>query len=269
MENDNNYTMLSDSTSIESKIKYIKDIDKKIIEIHKSIIKNKWDQTKDTRMLLLVYLNELNTNTILGYCFQAENLKLSSSKDWWLEKFDHMEDVINRVKDFDLFATYRNDSYFNMLKDSYLFNFYFEFETRIRHIVREIGNINNPNIKTNKNRPFLDGNEGFYFISKGFFEDYLSLTVKEYEVIHIYSEIRNTLHNSGFYFPHDGKDKTLRFKGEDYVFKNKAPVNFLDNNLYQALINALVDLISITLKHNKIKDIKEILDPVSNIKWVY
>lgn len=265
--NKEDYTIHTDIVTSNYIIEKIKEIDSKIIELAISFKEKKWE-SYDTRFLLLQFLHELNTNTIIGFCYQSECISISNEKNWWLEKFPHKKDVILSQNNFNQFSKERNDSFFKYLHDNYVINFYFEFETRIRNLVREIKEVKNINKKSKKVPAILEGDEAFYFISEGFFKNYLEFYIEDYEVVKIYSEIRNTIHNSGFYFPPDKKDKTLIFKGSSYTFKNEAPVNFIDYKLTFQIISALVDLIDITLNHNKIQKFRIIPDTFSKINWI-
>ena len=130
-------------------------------------------------------------------------------------------------------------------------------------MVRTIGNI-----KNSKNGNMLEGAESFYLIRKGFFETFLTLNTSLTDCVKLYQAIRNTIHNSGIYFPEDKQDKTFTFQGNSYEFKNGCPVDFITWTFLKDLTIELIKLVGVALSHSAIISINEIKDPAAEIEWV-
>jgi len=113
----------------------------------------------------------------------------------------------------------------------------------------------------------LNGNESFYFVKQGFFINYLNFKEKDIEVLQLYSPIRNTIHNTGFFF--STKDQNLAVKSKDstYNFIHEEPIDFLDFKFIELLLSELVSLIEKIFISKPIAAIGEIQDPVSRVTF--
>ncbi len=114
----------------------------------------------------------------------------------------------------------------------------------------------------------LNGNEGFYFIYRGLFEDFLNFDKIDYEVLEIFAAIRNTIHNSGIYFsPHDEKSPSFNYRKKTYTFIYGKPVNFITIDFIKNMLFDLLDLWEKLLKNNIISNIGFIKDPIADVKF--
>ena len=209
--------MMPESFTIQDRINIIAELDKKLLEIAEQIKDKKWNNTKDSRILFIRYISELNTNTIFQLSFQAESHDKLADKNWLIERLPHLTEQINNISNIQKYSNNRNNNILMQIWDCFLLNYFYEFETRLRSIVRNIGIIRNLyKIKSKQN---LYGNESFYLIYRGLYEYYLRFNKKDYEVLKIFSAIRNTIHNSGFCFPSDKKDKIFNYRNKTYNFK--------------------------------------------------
>lgn len=67
--------------------------------------------------------------------------------------------------------------------------------------------------------------------------------LKHDSIVKYYGHIHNTVHNNGVYFHPDGKNKTVTYKGKQYVFDIGKPVKFRGR-----ILNFLVGLMPAILK---------------------
>ena len=232
-----NIKVNQESLSISDLITVITKNDLRVISVYNRFYKD-FDKYKDSRSLLLINLHELNLNTLLMYCNYAENYNNIHDKSWWIKRIPHQKEVVDKADNFEKFADDRDYNALNHIKDNYVLNIYFEFENKIRNIVREIGCVPNIYNKKKANQPYLIGDEQWQFIYKGFFDIYLSLKKDSIEVIELYSAIRNTIHNGGFYYYSKGTGMQINFMNKAYTFENLKPINFLTidmiNDIYDA-----------------------------------
>ena len=260
-------TIKKEKITINEFLEVVKKLDRKVIEIFKVVVDEEWDELIDSRPLLLKNLHELHFSTMISFCLLAEEYDTLYKQDWWFEKFDHLIKMIKAEESFENFVRNRENQLFSYIKDNYVLNFYYEFESKIRNLTREIKRVRNLNKNTQKNKTFLLGNESFYDIVNGFFIDFLKFEDKDIEVLKLYSSIRNTIHNSGFFYSTTRENQRVDFKDRYYEFINESPVDFIDFNFLHELIYELLILIEKTLNNEKIKAIKEIIDPISRVDF--
>jgi len=259
----------SETVTIKDMINSILELDKQVVGIQTKIKSDKLDQNKDSRMLFLKNINDININTIIQYSFQAESQDRLSNKDWLKERLPHLANSIDNYGDISKYAFNKNRHIFNQILDNLVLNYFFEFETKVRSIVRSIENIKNPyyNPKNKKTKEYLNGGESFNAISKGLFENYLEFNKEDYEVVGIFSAIRNTIHNSGFYFSQYLQNSEYAYRKIKYVFEHEKPVSFLTMEMKFNLLKDLITLFMKIINHEKIKKIDLIKDPVSEVKF--
>lgn len=257
--------MPSESQSIQDRINIIIELDKKIIEIDKEIKDKGWDSLKDSRMLFIRYISELNSNTILQMSFQAESHEKPADKEWLKARMQHLSEQIDSITNIRQFSVNMNNHILRNTWDWFIFSYFFEFESRIRSIVRNIGTVQN--VQKTKSKKPLNGNESFYLIYRGLYESFLKLDKSQYEVLKLFSAIRNTIHNSGFYFSPTKDDKIYNYRGKSYHFKHGSPINFLTSEFIKNIMMDLLMLFSKTIVNKRISTINFIKDPVSNVKF--
>jgi hypothetical protein len=257
--------MPSESKSIQNRIDLIIELDKKLIEINSRIKDNKWDSLKDSRVLFIRYLSELNSDTILQMSFQAETHGKTSDKTWLKDRLPHLSEQVEKITDIKKYAENRDNNILSHTWDCFILSYFIEFETRLRSIVRNIGKIEN--VYATKSKKKLNGNEAFHLIYRGIYESFLRIRKTDYEVLKVFSAIRNTIHNSGFYFSASNEDATFHYRDKSYHFKNGYPVNFLTAEFIKTLLLDLLELFSKTISNKKISNIDFIKDPISEVKF--
>ena len=256
----------SEQLSIQEIINSINRLDIKLLDIADKAKELKLDSLKDSRMLFIRYITELNSVTTFQLSFQAESSSKLEDKNWIKERLPHLSQRIEAISDIKTYSNNRNKNISKHIRECFFLGYFNEFETRIRSLVRKIGYVEN--VYSTKNRNILNGNESFYLIYRGLYESYLHFDKSDYEVLKIFSAIRNTVHNSGFYFPIDRKNKTFLYKNKAYHFHHGDPVSFLNFNLMETIQMDLLSLFSKTINDERIKSIKVIEDPISNVKFV-
>jgi hypothetical protein len=252
--------------SIQSKIDIIIELDKKLIEILESIKDKKWDSLKDSRMLFIRYVAELNSNTIFKMSFQAESEGYITDKEWVKARLPHLLKQIDNLSDFNIYAENRQNNILQDTWDYFIISYFFEFETRLRSIVRNIGTIEN--LKSTKRKKELTGNEAFHWIYRGLYESYLCLRKSDYEVLKFFTAIRNTIHNSGIYFSSFNKEESYTYRNTTYHFKHGDPINFVSQEFVRTLLLDFLELFSKTINNSKIRDIEFIRDPIGDVKFI-
>jgi hypothetical protein len=255
----------SEPISIQEIIDSINKLDTKLLEIAEKAKELKVDNLKDSRMLFIRYIAELNSITIFQLSFQAESSNKLEDKNWIKQRVPHLSQRIDAISDIEGYSNNRNKNISKHIRECFFLGYFNEFETRIRSFVRTIGNI--VNVNSTKNRNKLDGDEPFYLIYRGLYESYLNYDKSEYEVLKIFSAIRNTVHNSGFYFSKNSEGKAFNYKNESYLFRHGEPVSFLDFNLMETIQMDLLCLFLKTINDERIKRIKLIEDPISSVKF--
>lgn len=246
--------------SINSILSIIQEIHKKLEQVIKDIEKYKWKNT-DSRSLLLAGIWQNNILTMYSFSLFAESKNASYPKEWYNKNISLNSDKDNFKNRID----YIDYIYFNKIQDDYLLEFFYLFEPIIRTFVKKILIIPNLNPKNKKQIPTLTGIEKFYWIRKGFFEEYLKFSPKETEVLVLIQNIRNSIHNAGFF---SEVSKTVSFNGNSYTFTKDAPINFITWDLIKDIAISLIALIEKTLNDKKINSISEIEDPISEIKRI-
>ncbi|MFW5983258.1 MAG: hypothetical protein ACOCQ4_02065 [bacterium] len=240
-------------------------MDKKLLNILNEFKDEKWDSVKDSRILFFKYITELNSNTILQFAFQAESYHLTKNKDWLKKILPHLANNIDKISNMDNYSSNRNNNISSQIWDTFILNYFNEFETRLRSIVRNLGNVRN--LEKTKRKSSLNGNEGFYLVYRGLFEHHLNFNKTDYEVLKIFAAIRNTIHNSGIYFTPNKKNYSFNYRGEIYHFIYGKPVNFITSNFVKNMLFDLLDLWRELIKDKRIGNIGLIKDPIAEVKF--
>jgi len=252
-------SIIKETVTINHIINLIIELDKKLISISKGIKSSDIDKLNDSRILFIKFISELNSNTILQFAFQAECYGKTKNKDWLIKRLPQYKDQIAKITDINMYSLNRNNNIITRIWDSFVLNYFYEFETLLRNIVRNLKKVKN--LRKTKRQSYLTGNEPFYWIYRGLFENYLSFKKEDYEVLKIFSAIRNTIHNSGFYFPNSNTLKSFRYRGKTYNFKYGNPVNFITKEFSTNMLYDLLVLFNKILMDSKIKNTYLIQDP--------
>jgi len=259
-------TIPTKETTIQTWIDRINKIDQILLENYLTIKKIGWNEDTDLRMNLLKNLSEINLQTVLRFAYDAESFEKLKDINWLIERFPHHKDTFKKIPDYSAFYINRRNISLNMTKNDFLFKYFFEIEAKLRLTVK---NIPNAILKegNKKKKKFLKGTEPFHEIYVGLLKTHLNLPLKDYEVLSLSSTIRNTIHNSGFYYSTKGNNRIIRFRNKDYSFVHSKPINFLSDELIEQIILDLISLIIKILNHDKIKEIESMEDPISRITF--
>ena len=251
--------------SIQDRINQILTLDEILVEILAELKTQGIDQLIDTRSLFVRFLSELNTITVFQLSFHAESYEKLSKKDWLKQRLPAQSLKIDGIKDFNEYMMRRSKNSLKQIWDCFFLTFFREFETRIRNIVRQVECINN--LQATKSKKKLIGHESFYYIYRGLYESYLRMEKSQYEVLKIFTAIRNTVHNSGIYYSTNKKNMVSNYSGRTYRFRHGYPVSFLNEELRISILTDLTKLFLATIKHQRIKKILVIKDPFSEIEF--
>ncbi|KYG72256.1 hypothetical protein EV198_0322 [Roseivirga ehrenbergii] len=259
----------SESVTVQDMINSIIELDNHVINVLEETAVDKLHRNKDSRILFLKNIHDINVNTIIQFSFQTESQNKLTDKDWLKKRLPHLSSSIDSHSDISKYAFHKNRHIFNQILDNLILNYFFEFETKVRNIVRSIKNLENPyyNPKSKKSNPYLNGSEPFGAIRKGLFENHLNLTNEDYEVIGIYSAIRNTIHNSGFYFSPDSKNSNYTYRTINYVFEHGKPISFFAMEMKFNMMKDLLTLFENIINHNKVKKIEKVNDLSAEVEF--
>jgi hypothetical protein len=257
-------TIPAKETTIQTWIDRINKIDVDLLDKYVAIKKFGWNEDVDLRMNLLKNLSEINLQTVLRFAYEAESYEKLKDVNWITERIPHHKDTFKKIPDYEKFYQNRRNISLNMTKNDFLLKYFFQIESKFRLIVR---NIPTPIPKGTfkKRKGYLKGTEPFYEIYYGLLNTYLKLPLKDYEVLTMISTIRNTIHNSGFYYNIKGKNKTIIYRNKTYSFTHSKPINFLSDELIEQIISDLMSLLVRVLIHDKIKKIKSMQDSINKI----
>lgn len=251
--------------TINSLLELIRQIDLEIIEVMEATKDFKWNPYEDSRAILKINIHENVLMATFILSMLAETVNIHNQKEWWSKRLPHLKKQFesDHNSDFERFVFNRQNKVLNREKDNLLFDTFHEFEAKIRNIVRVLGNV--PDVsKPNK---FLNGTENLYLIRKSFIENYLELDSECSKLIELLQEIRNSIHNSGIFYPNNQQDKEVDYKGTTYRFSNGYPINFASWTFTQAIIVDLVRVVGKILTHELITKVEKIEDPVTKVSW--
>ena len=191
-------TINNEQVTINSLLELLRQIDLEVIEVMNATENFNWSRCKDSREILKANIHESILTTTFALSMLAETIDTHSQRQWWSKILPHHKNQFEPSSDFDFkkFVSDRQTKILNREKDSLLLDCFHEFETRIRNIVRVLGNIPNKD-KPNK---CLKGTEKLYLIRKSFVEDYLKIDLEDSKLIELLQEVRNSIHNSGIFF---------------------------------------------------------------------
>jgi hypothetical protein len=252
-------------TTVNALLELLKEIDLEVIEVMKASNFFRLNPYEDSRAILLVNIHENVLMSTFVLSMLAETVNIHNKKDWWSKQLPHLKKQFDADSkfDFDRFVFNRQNKVLNREKDNLLFDTFHEFETKIRNIVRVLGNV--PDVA--KPNRFLNGTEKLYLIRKSFIENYLKLDADCSMLIELLQEIRNSIHNSGIFYSYSQQDKEIIYKGTTYKFSHGYPINFASWPFTQAIILDLVKVVGKILKHELITEVERIEDPVTKITW--
>ena len=156
-------------------------------------------------------------------------------------------------------------NYLTGLKVLLFMDIFNKFESKIRIIVRTVVK-NNPSLN-------LTGEDKFWKIRKKFFKGFLKLKSNELKGLELYSELRNTIHNNGYYLPpinmkskKKTQDRTITFSGVKCKLFYNASINCLSWELIHKLVINFYTITEIIYLNKKIKSISFIMDPVTKVR---
>lgn len=254
--------LISETYSIQDFINVIVDLEKKLQQISNEIKDNNWHQNKDSRMLFILFTKDLNLNTILLLSILSDSTKNLQDIEWYKNKLPFFKRSIETNNNFVKFCNDRINNIFNYILSDFFLSYFFEFETRIRNILRSLQIVKNKE----KNTVF-NGNENITKVFNCLFQDFLMFEKKEFEIAIFFSAVRNSIHNSGIFFSPKDEDLQVDYRDKTYNFAYGKPVNFLSLELKKIMMLDLLDLFSKIINNPKIKKIELIKDPVADIDF--
>lgn len=190
-----------------------------------------WEKGKDPRLCLIVFPQQ----ALISYRITLSFINVTlTDNDWWENNIDSIPVKIRQTSytAFDLFQKY---SHFVM--------FFSYFESELRRTYRMY-----------KPAGCENGNAAFYSVFESLF---IELKLKEHIPFLAFAyEIRNVLHNNGYFFHKKNKFKEHKYQGITYKFEEGVAVEFVTPTL---LVNIYKDFIALTNKiisHEDICSIK-------------
>lgn len=148
------------------------------------------------------------------------------------------------------------DSYIMYQQYSYSELFFAGIESSMRIFVRAI----DPKA-CNEGKAFF-ASISDYLLEKTGLEKYAPL-------LELFRLIRNTSHNNGIYLPAKSGNKTINWKGKDYVFEEGKPVLFVTLPFLVEISKDLREMLIEIIESESIKSINEIIDPSFPDGWDY
>lgn len=257
-------TIPAKETTIQTWIDRINKIDVDLLDKYLVIKKIGWNEDKDLRMNLLRNLSEINLQTVLRFAYEAESYEKLKDINWIKERIPHHKDTFTKIQEYSKFCENRRNISLNMTKNDFLLKYFFQIESKLRLIVRNIPNAIQK-VGYKKKTKHLKGTEPFHDIYYGLLNTYLKLPMKDYEVLTMITTIRNTIHNSGFYYNLKGNNKSITYRSKTYSFIHSKPINFLSDEFIEQIILDLISLLIRVLTHDKIKMIVSMEDPINKI----
>jgi hypothetical protein len=205
--------------------------------------KHSFDKKYDARVTIFTKCYIAIDSVSIGLLFRKYDMV---EIKWW-KKIPHNEpklnipDERNRVKMRKVFSEFLVIGFFH--------SFFSAIESSFRIYVRDL----DPNA-CNK------GTANFESIYNYLFKKLKLQQKQDYiELLGLLRHIRNTIHNNGVYFHTDGKNRTVTYKGKQYLFEIGKPVKFRGR-----VLNFLLNLMPDTL--NMIEDVIYSQDIISKNK---
>ena len=88
------------------------------------------------------------------------------------------------------------------------------------------------------------------------------LNLNQYvDLLRIWENLRNTIHNNGVFNPPNGRDQIIVYRNQKFIFENGKQHPLTSWEMLIALVADLCEMMDSIVKSNEISSIQEILDP--------
>lgn len=189
----------------------------------------------DARITAFNKLNNVLTAMNLGYFLMHTYLL---KKNWWKEnqKLEVTEDAIQNTLDcFEMFY-----------RIGLIQNLNYSIESSFRVFVRKL------------DPTACNGGQAEFKSIYDWLLKKLNLQTANTELLDMLRNIRNTMHNNGLFFPANGQNQSIKYKGETYNFVVANPNSFVTTELIVGLIPDLLDLVKKVVQTSPLVDIRHI-----------
>lgn len=186
---------------------------------------------KDSRITFFRKISQINDMTQISYDFYKRYLL---THQWWRDRFpNHIMSHRNKQN--------LCNSYDMFLRTNYMIENYSALESSIRIIAKAFDTVEYE--KRERSFDWL----GNWFLEK------IGLK-EECELLHIFSNIRNSMHSNGIFAPLNNKDEELEYRGKKFTFKVGEFIQYGDwQNLFSINKILCISFKSITQNHDIIK----------------
>lgn len=197
-----------------------------------------WTET-DIRISSFAKLQNAIIATTLGLKFYTDYL---IDQDWWnTNSANYSPDDKKRIN-----LAYENFQKIGIIQVGFL-----AIESSIRSILRAIDKTACKNATAE-----------FKSIYEHLIRTQLSLSNDWCDLLDLWREVRNTIHNNGVYFPKNGYDKTISYKGKTYQFLNGKKIDFITWDMFVELLEEARMFLGDIIDHPKVSGISGTLtDP--------
>jgi len=197
--------------------------------------------TNDARLVFFRKIAQINDMSRLSFDFYSEVLQ---SDGWWEKRFPNH--IISKKNKQNLAKSYDQH-----VRSTFAIDNFSAFESSVRLVVQTF----NPD-KYKKLRYNFDKLIKWFLDETGFTE--------QYEIVKVFSNIRNSLHSNGLFNPFDQKNERITYQQNTFLFEVGKPISY----------GGWTDLFSITkiqisvfygiVQHPEIQKIKLIKEPFSD-----
>lgn len=189
----------------------------------------------DARLTAFNKLNNVLTTTNLSY-FLIHTYLLE--KDWWKvnQKLEVTESSIqNIINEFEMFY-----------RIGLIQNLNYSIESTFRIFVRALDS------------SACKGGKAEYKSIYDWLLKKLNLQTSNTELLDLLRNIRNTMHNNGLFYPTNGQNQSVTFRGSSYNFVFASANTFVTTELIVSLIPDLLDLVNKVVQTEPLLDILHI-----------
>ncbi len=87
------------------------------------------------------------------------------------------------------------------------------------------------------------------------------LKLRKYiDLLDIWRNVRNSLHNNGLFFPANNKNQKVGFSGVEYTFEVGKPLDFINTTVMVDLLPTIVEMLKEVVTSIEVYNLKEIID---------
>ena len=205
------------------------------IDMREALTKKYSWKADDARITAFNKLNNVLTTINLGYFLMHTYL---SKKDWWKanQKLEVTESSIhNTLNEFEMFY-----------RIGLIQNIVYSIESSFRIFVRALDST------------ACKGGQAEFKSIYDWLLKKLNLQATNTELLDLIRNIRNTMHNNGLFFPTNGQNQSVTYKGTTYNFVVGQPNNFVTTELMISLVPELLKLVDTVVQTKPLVDIGHI-----------